>query len=203
MSISVPSCPLSKSVQKWKNANGTRYRNWLANPTRVFPGFLPMPFATTCKNADCGQPSSLTWKILWPKTESWVNFLPSESVDFLSLDEVIAIHERLIERFGGAPGIRDHGLLESALFRPQTGYYVDMVAMATALFESLLLNHPFVDGNKRVAFFATDVFLRLNGWKFSVSPEPAYAFLIGLLERNECNFDNLEPWIGESIKKIS
>ena len=129
--------------------------------------------------------------------------MPSESVDFLSLDEVIAIHERLIERFGGAPGIRDLGLLESALFRPQTGYYGDMVAMATALFESLLLNHPFIDGNKRVAFFATDVFLRLNGWRFSMSSEPAHAFLIGLLERNECSFDNLEPWIRESIKKIS
>ena len=129
--------------------------------------------------------------------------MPNESVDFLSLDEVIAIHERLIERFGGTPGIRDHGLLESALFRPQTGYYEDMVAMTTALFESLLLNHPFVDGNKRVAFFATDVFLRLNGWRFSVSSEPAHAFLIGLLERNEYSFDNLEPWIRESIKKIS
>jgi death-on-curing protein len=128
--------------------------------------------------------------------------LPSDSVDFLSLDEVIAIHERLIERFGGASGIRDLGLLESALFRPQTGYYADMVAMATALFESLLLNHPFVDGNKRVAFFATDVFLRLNGWRFSVSPEPAHSFLIGLLERNECSFDNLEPWVRESIQKI-
>ena len=128
--------------------------------------------------------------------------MPSDSVDFLSLDEVIAIHERLIERFGGASGIRDLGLVESALFRPQTGYYADMVAMATALFESLLLNHPFVDGNKRVAFFATDVFLRLNGWRFSVSPEPAHTFLIGLLERNECSFDNLEPWIRESIQKI-
>ncbi len=128
--------------------------------------------------------------------------MPSDSVDFLSLDEVIAIHERLIERFGGASGIRDLGLLESALFRPQTGYYADMVAMATALFESLLLNHPFVDGNKRVAFFATDVFLRLNGWRFSVSPEPAHTFLIGLLERNECGFDNLEPWVRESIQKI-
>ena len=129
--------------------------------------------------------------------------MPSESVDFLSLDEVIAIHERLIERFGGPPGIRDLGLLESALFRPQTGYYEDIVTMATALFESLLLNHPFIDGNKRVAFFATDVFLRLNGWKFSVSPEPAHTFLIILLERNECSFDNLEPWVRESIKKIS
>ena len=128
--------------------------------------------------------------------------MPSDSVDFLSLDEVLVIHERLIERFGGAPGIRDHGLLESALFRPQTGYYQDLASMATALFESLILNHPFIDGNKRVAFFATDVFLRLNGWRFSVSSVPAHDFLVGLLERNEFSFDNLDPWVRGSIKKI-
>jgi death-on-curing protein len=76
-----------------------------------------------------------------------------ESVKFLSLDEVLAIHERLIGKFGGARGIRDHGLLESALYRPQSGYYENLEQMATALFESLILNHPFVDGIKRVAFF--------------------------------------------------
>lgn len=128
--------------------------------------------------------------------------MPSDSVQFLSLDEVLVIHEKSIERFGGASGIRDYGLLESALFRPQTGYYNDLVEMAAALFESLILNHPFIDGNKRVAFFATDVFLRMNGWKFSIKTDPAYKFLIGLLENNECSFDHLLPWIRESIVKI-
>ena len=75
------------------------------------------------------------------------------------------MHERLVEKFGGPRGVRDAGLLESALFRPQTGYYRDLAEMGTALFESLLMNHPFVDGNKRVAFFATDVFFRLNGFR--------------------------------------
>ena len=126
--------------------------------------------------------------------------MPSkQSVAFLSLDEVIAIHERLIERFGGAGGIRDPGLLESALFRPQTGYYRDIAEMAAALFESLLMNHPFVDGNKRVAFFAVDVFLRLNGLKLEVEPEPAHAFLIGLLENNQCDFDRLLPWLRNAM----
>jgi death-on-curing protein len=60
--------------------------------------------------------------------------LPSDRVHFLTLDEVLAIHERLVERFGGPPGVRDAGLLESALFRPQTGYYEDLPAMAAALF---------------------------------------------------------------------
>ena len=94
--------------------------------------------------------------------------MPSKSVQFLSLDEVLVIHERLIEVFGGPTGIRDMGMLESALYRPQTGYYEDILQMATALFESLLMNHPFVDGNKRVAFFVTDTFLRLNGYRIEV-----------------------------------
>ena len=126
--------------------------------------------------------------------------MPSDAtVEFLSLDEVIAIHERLIECFGGLDGIRDMGMLESALYRPQTGYYLDLAEMAAALFESLLMNHPFVDGNKRVAFFAVDVFLRLNKWKLEVEPEPAYTFLMGLLERGECDFDRLLAWLRESM----
>jgi len=120
--------------------------------------------------------------------------LPSDRVQFLTADEVVAIHQRLIEVFGGPAGIRDPGLLESALHRPRTGYYEDLAAMATALFESLLMNHPFIDGNKRVAFFATDVFLRLNGWKLQVDPDDAHAFVIGLLERAECDFERLLPW---------
>ena len=92
-------------------------------------------------------------KCQWPKTKSQASGLRNKGVHFLSVEEAIAIHERLIQRFGGSPGIRDRGLLESALFRPQTGYYGDIAEMAAALFESLLLNHAFVDGNKRVAFF--------------------------------------------------
>ena len=125
--------------------------------------------------------------------------MPSDAIKFLSLDEELAIHERLIETFGGPAGVRDKGLLESALFRPQTGYYNDLAEMAAALFESLIMNHGFVDGNKRVAFFATDVFLRLNGWKMSVDPDEAHAFLIGLLERRECRVETLLPWIGQSV----
>ena len=125
---------------------------------------------------------------------------PVRVVKFLSLDEVEAIHARLIEVFGGPPGIRDRGLLDSALHRPQSGYYEDIAEMAAALFESLIINHPFVDGNKRVAFFATDVFLRLNGWRFEVDADSAHSFLIGLLDRGTCNYQNLLPWIRESIR---
>ena len=97
--------------------------------------------------------------------------MQSNAVQFLSVDEVLEMHTRLIVRFGGADGLRDMGLLESALYRPQTGYYSDLVEMAAALFESLMNNHPFVDGNKRVAFFSTDVFLRINGYKLAVEPK--------------------------------
>lgn len=121
--------------------------------------------------------------------------MPGDVVQFLSLDEALAIHERVISAFGGPPGVRDRGLLESALYRAQSGYYESLEEMAAALFESLLINHPFVDGNKRVAFFATDVFLRLNGWKMRVQPKTAHAFLKELFDSGRCDFAHLLPWI--------
>ncbi len=128
--------------------------------------------------------------------------MQNDRVQFLSVTEVIEIHQRLIERFGGTAGVRDKGLLESALFRPQTGYYEDLAEMAAALFESLLLNHAFIDGNKRVAFFTTDVFLRLNGWKISVEANAAHKFLIGMLERGDCSYEKLLPWIRDTVVEL-
>jgi len=128
--------------------------------------------------------------------------LPSNVVQFLSLDEAIAIHERLIDKFGGTPGLRDKGLLESALFRPQTGYYDDLAQMTAALFESLISNHAFVDGNKRVAFFCCDVFLRLNGWKLKVDSNSGYAFIVGSLENSHCDYEHLLPWIQQHLEKL-
>ena len=118
------------------------------------------------------------------------------------MDEVLAIHAVLIGQFGGPEGLRDPGLLESALFRPRTGYYADLAEMSAALFESLLMNHPFLDGNKRVAFFATDVFLRLNGYRLRVDPDEAYQFLIGLLDSRSCDYAHLLPWIRHSLAKL-
>ena len=128
--------------------------------------------------------------------------MPNDVIQFLSLDEAIAIHGRLIEKFGGTPGLRDMGLLESALFRPQTGYYTDLAQMSAALFESLISNHAFVDGNKRAAYFMSDIFLRLNGWKLSVSSNAGYTFIVGSLETGSCDFDHLLPWIQEHLEKI-
>lgn len=128
--------------------------------------------------------------------------MQSSTVKFLSVDEVLEIHARLITRFGGANGLRDKGLLESALYRPQTGYYSDLVEMAAALFESLMNNHPFIDGNKRAAFFSTDVFLRLNGYKMAVEAKAAYAFLMALFDTNTCDLEHLTPWIRSSLVRL-
>jgi len=136
---------------------------------------------------------------LFVKTKNWVNCLPNKGVTYLSLDEVIEIHSVLIKRFGGPEGIRDTGLLESALYRPRSGYYSTLDEMAAALFESLINNHPFVDGNKRVAFFATDVFLRMNGYKFDVEAKSAHRFLMGLFDSNSCDLEHLRPWVREFI----
>ncbi|MEE9494073.1 MAG: type II toxin-antitoxin system death-on-curing family toxin [Gammaproteobacteria bacterium] len=128
--------------------------------------------------------------------------MPVSHVIFLSRDEAIEIHCILLQRFGGPAGIRDMGLLESALYRPKTGHYADLAEMATALFESLIMNRPFIDGNKRVAFFATDVFLRMNGYKLKVDAQQAHRFLIGLLENQQCSFDQLLPWIRNHLIKL-
>ena len=129
--------------------------------------------------------------------------MPSDSGDaavrFLSVDEVETIHAQLIASFGGAEGLRDRGLLESALYRPQTGYYADLVEMAAALFESLLVNHPFIDGNKRLAFFASDVFLRLNGWRLTVEAAPAHAVIVGMLEQGDITLSRITVWMRDSV----
>lgn len=128
--------------------------------------------------------------------------MPGKIIQHLTLDETLAIYQELVEKFGGMRGVRDLGLLESALYRPRTGYYRDLSEMAAALFESLLMNHPFIDGNKRVAFFATDVFLRLNGWKLNVEAKAAHEFLIGLLDRRECDYSHLLPWIRRTLVRL-
>jgi death on curing protein len=120
----------------------------------------------------------------------------------LTLLEVLAIHDRMLADFGGAPGVRDAGALESALFRPVTGYYDDVIAQAAALLESLLINHPFVDGNKRTAFAAADIFLRLNGYRVVASTDDAYDAVVGALEPDVRGFDHLDRWLREHVEPL-
>src|SRR6266849_6872075 len=115
--------------------------------------------------------------------------------DYLTLPEVLAMHVDQIERYGGSQGVRDHGLLEAALYRPQTGYYADLIEEAAALWESLAQNHAFVDGNKRIAFAATDTFLAINGLELRASADEAYAFINGLYEARSFRFEELAKWL--------
>jgi len=121
---------------------------------------------------------------------------------YLSIDEVIVLHEYLIIEFGGSKGLAKKDSLESALMRPQSGYYKNIFEEAAALMESLAMNHPFVDGNKRVAFFATDVFLRLNNYFIDCDNIIAYEFFMKLFDSNKFNFENLLPWLKENISKL-
>lgn len=114
---------------------------------------------------------------------------------FLSLEEVVEINVEMVARFGGIQGVRDAGLLQAAIARPQIGYYSDLLEEAAALFESLLLNHPFLDGNKRTAVTATALFLMLNGYCLFFDDAEAYEWLIGLFESGQLTKANLEAWL--------
>ena len=115
--------------------------------------------------------------------------------DYLTVVEVLAIHDDQIERYGGAAGIRDRGLLEAALFRPQTGYYQDQIEEAAALWESLSQNHPFIDGNKRTAFAVMFTFLVVNGMSLTASSAETESFLLGLYADGSFDFMHLSQWL--------
>ena len=116
-----------------------------------------------------------------------------------TVPEVLSIHATLIERFGGSHGLRDRGGLESAVARPQTGYYRDLIEEAAALWESLSQNHPFVDGNKRVAVTVAAAFLRVNGYRLEFDDLAAFSFLIGLYESGRMRFDELDAWLRKHV----
>jgi death-on-curing protein len=118
--------------------------------------------------------------------------------DYLTIIEVVAIHHDQIKRYGGADGVRDFGLLEAALYRPQTGYYEDVIEEAAALWESLAMNHPFVDGNKRVAVAAMVTFLAINGYAIREDAQVIYRFIIENLEGRSFSYDRLAAWLREN-----
>ena len=116
--------------------------------------------------------------------------------DYLTLIEVLDIHADQIAVFGGAEGIRDPGLIEAALYRPQTGYYADEIAQAAALWESFAMNHPFVDANKRVAFAVTETFLAITGIAITADSNAIYRFIIKNLEAGTFRYDAIVAWLG-------
>lgn len=124
------------------------------------------------------------------------------SFDYIRVDDILAIHKDQIDRFGGSRGVRDPGLLESALFRPQTGYYPTLIDEAAALWESLSQNHPFIDGHKRTAFAATYVFLSINGLEIVATDEDTQVFVLGLYDTAGLNFENLSEWLLENTRAV-
>jgi len=117
--------------------------------------------------------------------------------------ETIETHRLLIEEFGGLHGIRDTGLLESAVLRPQNGYYSNVIEEAAALMESLANNHAFIDGNKRVSFVMTDTMLSATGYLLDIEPLEGHKLITGAMEKNGFRFTMIRDWIASIVKALA
>ena len=118
------------------------------------------------------------------------------SRDFLTTDDILEIHNALVEQYGGTAGIRDMSGLEAAVFRPQNGYYANIVEEACALFESILINHPFVDGNKRIGMYVMLTFLEVNGIRVDcTNADVIYAGLS--VADGSMDYEGLLAWVRE------
>lgn len=120
---------------------------------------------------------------------------------YLTIKEVLELHVMLINRFGGAAGIRDLGLLASALERPKTGYYDTLCEQAVALAQSLVTNHAFIDGNKRVGALSMIVFLALNGYRLNMSNDELVSFIINNVITQRLSVKELARFIEAKIVK--
>jgi death-on-curing protein len=124
-------------------------------------------------------------------------------LEWLDIDIVLDIHAEQLALFGGADGLRDRGLLESALARPLNKFAYgesDLAVLAAAYAFGIARNHPFVDGNKRAAFASLIVFLGLNGIEFDVAPAQATAIILQLAA-GELEEDGLARWIRDNWPK--
>lgn len=127
-------------------------------------------------------------------------------VIYISLDEVLAIHDDMVERYGGSFGIRDLGLIQSAIARPQATFggldlYLTIIDKAAALFHSLIFNHAFADGNKRTTLTSTARFLHLNGYELAAMEQELIDFPLRV-ENNHLDIDEISKWIKMHVKKI-
>ena len=122
---------------------------------------------------------------------------------FLTLEECIRLHEEQIRRFGGTAGLRDPGLLESALARPRSGYYQTLFEQAAALLQSLAMNHCFVDGNKRMAMGCAFIFLDWNGFEINASAEEAERFLIDKVIMGRADVGGISKWLADHASPIA
>lgn len=128
------------------------------------------------------------------------------AVSFLNLEQVLVIHEDQIERYGGGSGLRDLPLLESAIYRPQATFggndlYPTFFDKAAALMHSLILNHPFLDGNKRTGTVSAIVFLELNGYSPRVSQKELVSAALHV-HAKDWNIEEIASWLQKNSKKI-
>jgi death-on-curing protein len=121
---------------------------------------------------------------------------------YLTLEEALALHAALIARHGGAAGVRDMGLVESALARARSGYYASLSEQAAALLQSFAMNRAFVDGNKRVAWASSMVFLRLNGYRVRVDAEVAERFLIDQVIVARAEVAGIAGWLEKHMHAL-
>lgn len=124
---------------------------------------------------------------------------------YLSLAQVLALHKLSLQRFGGVEGIRDKALFESAVMRPMQSVmgqdaYPDVFSKTAALLESLVLNHPFLDGNKRTAFIASIVMLEVNGWKFCAEEMDAADFVLAVAAGKIKGVEKIAAWLKSNTK---
>jgi death-on-curing protein len=122
----------------------------------------------------------------------------------ITIEEAIKIQGILIDRFGGASGIRDKNLLESALSRPYQTFdkkdlYNSPVEKAAAIIESIVINHPFLDGNKRFGYVAMRLILMESGLDIEASEEEKYLFVIGIA-KGELKLNEICNWITKNLK---
>lgn len=120
---------------------------------------------------------------------------------FLSVEEILNLHQRTLKKHGGAPGVRDPGLLESAVFRCQSGYYKSISEQAASLMQSLCMNHCFIDGNKRVALLATVVFLKMNGYDLRCKNKPIVKFILERVIAKNADVKDISKWLSNKIQK--
>ncbi|MES2802290.1 MAG: type II toxin-antitoxin system death-on-curing family toxin [Bdellovibrionota bacterium] len=121
---------------------------------------------------------------------------------FPTLIETVELHSKLIERFGGKDGVRDLGLLESALWRPQSSYYDTLSLQAAALLQSLTQNHSLIDGYKRVAFATTAIFLRMNGYCLKVDADNGEFLMIETVIKNKASIEVIAAWLEKHMHVV-
>ena len=127
-------------------------------------------------------------------------------MDYLTSEQILFIHSQLIERTGGSPGVHDLAALQSAVGRPQSSFddqdlYPDLFSKAAALMESLIRNHPFVDGNKRAGMAAAALFLRRNGYRLETSQDELVSTAMGVAQAR-LTIEQTAAWLQENSQPV-